>query len=127
MFTGTSTTSIIVDEYVPCETIECKITDEALAHGHDPVLTLSIAKCESEVRQFDENGDVLRGIQNPKDIGVFQINEKYHLDDSIKIGFDIYTVDGNIAYAMHLLDTQGTRPWNWSKNCWGETIPSGLK
>lgn len=79
-----------------------------------------IAWCESKNRQFDENGAVLRGKVNPLDTGYFQLNKKYHLADSIRLGMDIETLEGNKAYAQHLYETQGTTPWNWSKPCWGD-------
>lgn len=77
-----------------------------------------IAGCESKFRQFDTNGQVLRGIQNPKDRGIFQVNEKYHLAASRALGYNIYTLQGNIAYAKYIYDHQGTQPWDWSKSCW---------
>lgn len=77
-----------------------------------------IAWCESKFRQFDTNGNILRGEINNKDVGIFQINEKYHLEQSKKLGMDIYTIKGNIAYADWLYQKQGTKPWNWSKECW---------
>jgi hypothetical protein len=70
---------------------------------------VAVAKCESGFRQFTASGAVLRG---PGDnIGVFQINEKSHATNSKNLGFDIYTVEGNIGYAKYLYDKQGTRPW----------------
>lgn len=80
---------------------------------------VDIARCESGFRQFDESGEPLRGHLNSQDIGVFQINEKYHLEASKRLTIDIYSLDGNIAYGRHLYESQGTRPWNWSKDCWG--------
>ena len=56
---------------------------------------------------------------NSQDIGALQINEKYHLADSIKLGLDIYTLDGNLAYGRYIYSTQGTKPWVHSKPCWG--------
>lgn len=79
-----------------------------------------VARCESGKRQFQANGEVLRGRQNEKDVGIFQINEFYHLENSKKIGIDIYTPEGNVAYAKYLYDRNGTRDWNWSKECWGK-------
>ena len=76
-----------------------------------------IAQCESSMRQFNPDGSVLRGRVNPKDVGLFQINEYYHLADSIRLGYDIYTLEGNIGYAEHLVETQGFRPWIHSNNC----------
>jgi len=64
------------------------------------------------------DGGVLRGVANYQDVGVFQINEYYHLDKSIELGFDIYTTEGNMDYAEHLYETQGTTPWKWSAFCW---------
>lgn len=83
-----------------------------------PILA-EIAKCESRFRQWDSNGEVLRGEQNPLDRGVMQINEKYHLTDSKRLGYDIHTLEGNVGYARYLYEREGSRPWGWSKNCWG--------
>ena len=83
-----------------------------------PAEMIEIARCESGLRQFDENGEVLRGKINPKDVGIFQINEYYHLEASRALGYDIYTREGNIGYAIYLYNLQGTQPWNWSRGCW---------
>lgn len=86
-----------------------------------------MAFCESTLRQFSEDGDVLRGIVNPKDVGVFQINERFHLDKSISLDMDIYTTEGNIEYAMWLMENEGVRHWKASKPCWGENAHLALK
>ncbi len=80
---------------------------------------VDVARCESTFRQFNSDGDILRGIVNSKDVGVFQINEKFHLEKSKEMGYDIYSIDGNIQYARYLYDHQGLKPWKWSKDCWG--------
>lgn len=85
-------------------------------------LAKAIATCESSLSQFDQDGNVLRGVVNSKDTGVFQINEYYHLEDSKKLGFDIYTLEGNIAYAMYLLKVDGSRHWEYSKDCWSKKV-----
>ena len=77
-----------------------------------------VARCESHFRQYDRNGDVIRGRVNSSDVGVMQINETYHLDRSEKLGIDIYTTEGNLAYAKFLYEEQGVRPWLSSANCW---------
>lgn len=81
---------------------------------------LEVARCESQNRQYNADGSVLRGVQNSQDVGVFQINERYHLDASRKMGLDIHTTEGNMEYAEHLYETQGLQPWSWSKSCWSE-------
>lgn len=84
-----------------------------------PVLA-KVAKCESQFRQVDANGDVLRGTANQFDVGVMQINEKYHLDRSENLGMDIYTLGGNLEYARALYNQSGTAPWSSSKACWSD-------
>jgi hypothetical protein len=86
----------------------------------DTPILAEIAFCESRTRQFDEYGNVLRGVQNSQDVGVMQINEKYHLATSQKLGINIYTLEGNMAYGKYLYNTQGTKPWNYSSGCWGK-------
>ncbi len=80
-----------------------------------------IAWCESRNRQFNLDGTILRGEINPQDVGKYQINEHYHLEDSQRLGMDIYTLAGNTEYAKYLYSKQGSKPWNWSKKCWGDS------
>lgn len=84
-----------------------------------PVL-IDIAKCESRFKHTDEDGNITRGEANKYDVGVMQINEKYHLEESKKLGYDIYTLDGNMAYARYLYEKQGARPWLSSSKCWSQ-------
>ena len=88
-----------------------------------PVMA-EIAKCESQFRQFNKNGQVL---QNPGStaVGVFQIMGSIHAElADEKLGLDIYSLQGNAAYARYLYDKQGTKPWEAdpaSKKCWGKS------
>ncbi len=77
-----------------------------------PVM-VAVAKCESGFRQFYDSGNVFRG-GSGRYIGVFQIDENLHKNPASAIGFDIYTVDGNLGYAKYLYEKQGANPW---KNC----------
>jgi hypothetical protein len=83
-----------------------------------PIL-VDIAECESHFRQYTKSGGVYRGSINTSDIGVMQINEKYHLRTAKRMGIDLYSLDGNLAYAKYLYRTQGTDPWISSSGCWG--------
>lgn len=85
--------------------------------AEDPILA-EIARCESTFRQIDSKGNTLRGIVNKGDVGVMQINEYYHADTAKKLGLDLKTVDGNLAYAKYLYDKEGVTPWNSSSKCW---------
>lgn len=82
-----------------------------------PVLG-EIAKCESEFMQFNKDGSVHRGIVNSKDVGVMQINEHYHLETAKDLGYNIYTLQGNMDYAKYLYDQEGVAPWSASAPCW---------
>jgi hypothetical protein len=83
-----------------------------------PILA-KIAGCESQFRQFTKDGQVLHGSIVYQDIGVMQINETYHKAEGEKLGFDMYTLDGNLAFAKYIYDHEGTQPWASSEACWG--------
>lgn len=83
---------------------------------------IEIAKCESQFTHYDSDGDIVRGRVNQKDVGVMQINEKYHLEQAKKLGFDILTIEGNMAYAKWLYKKEGTTPWKASSKCWGSKV-----
>lgn len=85
----------------------------------DIPIMAEVSFCESTHRQFDENGNVLRGKVNSKDVGVMQINEYYHLDTAQRLGINIYTLEGNLEYGRYLYETQGVAPWVHSSGCWG--------
>lgn len=85
----------------------------------DTPILVEVARCESTFSHYGKNGEVIRGRVDNADVGVMQINERYHLETSKKLGFDIHTIEGNVDYAQYLYDKQGTAPWKASKPCWG--------
>ncbi len=87
----------------------------------DIPLMAEISKCESRYRQYEPSGEVLRGIVNSKDVGALQVNETYHLKRSQKLGYDIYSLQGNMAYARLLYEESGPQPWASSYPCWGKS------
>jgi len=86
----------------------------------DIPIMIDVARCESQFRQFDENGNVLQGYVDNRDTGVFQINTYYHQDTATKLGIDFFTLEGNVEYARYLYEHQGTAPWNASSPCWSK-------
>jgi len=83
-----------------------------------PVMA-EIARCESHFKQVDQaTGDVIRGRVNANDLGVMQINETYHARTARALGLDLYSLEGNLAYARYLYEREGTAPWNASRHCW---------
>jgi hypothetical protein len=125
----TNTEGIVNETYSEIsEEVKIKTTEEIIAeHFTDTPILKKIAFCESQNRQFIEDGKVLRGNVNPQDIGAMQINEKYHLKAAQKLGYDIYTLEGNIDYAKHLYKTQGVKPWVHSSTCWDKTNEFALR
>ena len=83
----------------------------------EPVM-YAIAGCESNYRQYDADGSILRNTHSSA-LGLFQIMQSTHEKTAAQLGIDIYTVEGNAAYAKYLYDQEGTAPWNSSKGCWG--------
>jgi hypothetical protein len=90
------------------------------AYFSDAPIMVDVAYCESRFTQFNADGSVHRGVINPADVGVMQINEKYHLDTAIKLGINVHTLEGNLEYARYLYETQGTAPWEYSSHCWNK-------
>lgn len=88
-----------------------------LYYYETPILA-EIAKCESRFRHLGANGKVLRGEASREDVGVMQINEFYHEERAEKLGLNLHTLDGNLAYAKWLYDREGGVPWFASSKCW---------
>jgi len=86
----------------------------------DIPIMIAIARCESHFRQLDPDGEIHRGQKNNADVGVMQINEFYHGKTADRKDYNIYTIEGNTAYARDLYERQGTEPWSSSKACWGK-------
>lgn len=80
----------------------------------------AICPCESG-RQFHPDGSVVLGRVNPLDIGMCQINLKYHGAAADRLGYDLYTEVGNILYSNHLYAQQGAQPWYLSGACHGQS------
>lgn len=89
-----------------------------------PVM-VQIARCESTFRHTLADGSVLQGRVDPADTGVMQINKRYHEATATKLGLDLDTIEGNMAYARDLYEKQGTQPWSASAPCWSRTLAMG--
>jgi len=97
---------------------EMSVEERVKEYFKDTPILAEIARCESTFRQFDKDGKILRGDWNSRDVGVMQINERFHLDKALRLGYDIYSLEGNIEYAKYLYETQGLKPWTHSEKCW---------
>jgi hypothetical protein len=97
-----------------------ELENKAETYFKDEPILVAIAGCESSFRQYDADGNLLRGLVNKGDIGIMQINEYYHADKAKTLGFDLTTIDGNMAYAKYLYEQEGTKPWISSSKCWSQ-------
>lgn len=117
-FTGSpSTIEIQTPTFDQPQTVEEYVRD----YFDDVPVMAEVASCESHFRQFDSKGNVLKNA-NSSAVGVFQIMSSIHasLADE-NLGLDIYSLQGNAAYARYLYETQGLKPWAASKSCWGKS------
>jgi len=121
--TTVATTSVpaitIVTPTRPLVSIESYVREY---YKDEPILA-EIARCESTFRQYDSNGDILKGKVNSDDVGVMQINRFYHGDKAEALGYDIYSIDGNLAFGRWLYGKYGASPWSASSQCWTKTLP----
>jgi phosphoglycerate dehydrogenase-like enzyme len=89
----------------------------------DAPIMVAILRCESGLKQYDsETGGPLMNQAGSSATGVAQIMASVHEKAARRLGFDIRTAEGNIAYAEYLYMTEGTRPWKASKHCWGKYL-----
>jgi len=88
-----------------------------LTYEDKPVL-IEIAECESTFRHWDpETGEPLSN-PNSSATGAMQLMASYHREPASNLGWDIDTLEGNLAYAEYLYDTEGVTPWDASRKCW---------
>ena len=104
---ATSKTTVSTEFFTPAQS-EAKVRE----YFKDIPVMIEIARCESKFRQFTDSGTVLRGGGSGGMIGVFQFFESIHSTPAKILGFDLATLDGNLAYAKHVYTTEGTVPWN---------------
>lgn len=85
----------------------------------DQPILADIAWCESRLRHLGKDGQIFRGTIDSDDIGIMQINTRYHANRAEKVGLDIYSLSGNLDYAKFLYEKEGSKPWRSSEACWG--------
>ncbi|MBP9759811.1 MAG: hypothetical protein KBD24_00390 [Candidatus Pacebacteria bacterium] len=116
-------TVLAYEEGVRAENVPMNTERVVRDYFKDIPVMARVAWCESRFVQVNPaTGRVIRGIVNPNDVGVMQINETYHSSAARAMGFDLYTLKGNMAYARTLYEREGTQPWNASRACWQEVL-----
>lgn len=90
----------------------------------DVPVMIEIARCESTFRHELADGSILRGRVDPADTGVMQINRRYHQGTADAMSLNLNNIYDNMAYARHLYEREGTRPWSSSAPCWNRQVAS---
>ncbi len=108
-----------IEDYMPIsnsDNVERFVND----YFSDIPIMAEVARCESQFRQYNSNGEVLRGRKNGYDRGVMQINTFYHGKTADKMDLDLHDIEDNVAYARYLYEKEGTKPWMASSPCWAK-------
>lgn len=87
-----------------------KVAQAILEAFPDAPEMLDIAICESGASQFNSDGSVVMGGMNDHFVGIFQEHQDWQ-KVAQPMGLDIYTTEGNIAFARYLLNTYGKSQW----------------
>lgn len=73
---------------------------------------VKVAKGESGLKQWYDNGKVVRGRIVPQDTGLFQINSTHWAREAKMLGLDYEnSLVDNVKMARHIYDTQGIHAW----------------
>jgi len=115
-------TFLVTSEVKTVAAVQKTARDTVYEYFADAPELIEVARCESRFRHFDANGRVLRGDINQSDIGVMQVNIYYHEETAKKLGLDLYSIEGNMAYARSLYEREGLTPWNSSSKCWRSKV-----
>lgn len=115
-------------EYAAENTVTVAINTEQVVRSYfeDIPVMIQVARCESTFRHTLEDGSILKGMVDPADTGVMQINKRYHLKSATAMGLNLDDLTQNMAYARHLYETQGTQPWSASAPCWSPTLAMNI-
>ena len=73
----------------------------------------AIMQCESGFNPEALNRNGTHSV----DIGLFQINDRYHYATAKKMGLDIYDTVDNVRYGLYLFEKEGVKPWKASTRC----------
>ena len=121
-FSGTDAAEIAQASTVKPIVSNVTIPTHVAAYFSDVPIMVEIARCESHMRHYGTDGEVIRGEIDRGDIGVMQINERYHRKTAEKFNLDIDTLEDNMVYARKLYEREGTKPWISSMKCWGKHV-----
>lgn len=78
---------------------------------------VEVARGESGLRQWHDNGKVVRGRVTPTDTGLYQISSTHWDKEAKRLGLDYENnIEDNVKMARHIADTQGITAWVYYNN-----------
>ena len=83
------------------------IEDKHVGFAEMPLALQKVALCESSGKQH-YNNKIVKGLAG--EVGIMQIHPVHFLRAK-KMGYDLYSATGNMAYAVWLYQQEGLRPW----------------
>lgn len=92
------------------QSINSEVESKVREYFADIPVMIDIAKCETTFRQFNADGSTLFD-RSGTYIGVYQINEQLHYMTAWDMDMNLYTLEGNMAYARYLYGKNGINPW----------------
>lgn len=121
-----TTTSVVEESMVLAMSPKSNVEGIVRSYFHDIPVMVQVARCESAFRHTLPDGTVLKGQVDPADTGVMQINKRYHEKTAAALNLNLDDIYQNMAYARHLYEAQGTKPWNASSPCWRSTLAMNI-
>jgi len=109
-----SITVVVTDTQVP-EFVNCPVTMVMVGNDVDQCSAkvnwaIPVAEDNCDIQSITQTGGPVNGTVIPVS------------PNPITITYKATDIHGNMAYARHLYETQGTRPWNASAPCWAQTL-----
>jgi len=121
---GQITTSVATESETSINETAKAFSEEKIVRSYfkDLPIMVQIARCESSFIHTMSDGSVLRGRVDNDDIGIMQINRRYHEENADRLKLDLNNIYDNMTYARILYNESGTRPWNSSAPCWQKSL-----
>ena len=100
---------LLTPHLIPSTTYQVNASKEITTKAKIPEGLLRAGFCETQLRHVSDSGDVVRGKENPQDIGIFQLNLRYHLLEMRSQGLNPFKRADNIKYAQILYKQRGAK------------------
>jgi hypothetical protein len=111
------------------KTFDSEVGRLAIKYNVDETLARKIMQCESFIYGQEAENKNYRLEYNPQlgtttmvhwstDVGYWQVNDFWHKESALSMGYDIYKWEDNLEYGFILASRDGLRHWKASRHCW---------